>query len=248
MKTLLVFLFCFFFSLSVYAGKAITVGITDWPPFMFAQKPPYRGVSVDVIKEVARRANLPFEIISLPWSRIVFMLKNGTLDCVSSIFKNEERQKFVSYTDAPYFNLTTVFYIAIGPAKRVQVYDDLLDLTVGVVAETEYFDPFNKDLRIRKHQVNREEQLFKLLDQGRVDAIIGTYPQIEYDIQLRGYGGKFKQTKYKPGNDVGLYIGCSKASPAAAHIKIINEVLATLRSEGFVNDTVARYINYRAVD
>ncbi|MCP4163725.1 MAG: ABC transporter substrate-binding protein, partial [Deltaproteobacteria bacterium] len=138
--------------------------------------------------------------------------------------------------------LTTVFYVKKGRKNLIQKYDDLYNIIVGVADKTEYFSPFNDDPKIQKEVVSREILLIRLLNGNRVDSIIGTHPQLEYDINLNGFGGKFEQADYRPNNDVQIYIGFSKKSPFASKIELFNQEIIKLKSEGEIQTIFDNYL------
>ncbi len=241
MKKIIFTFLLIFLSTHSYAGKKMSVGISEWPPLMFTEKKPFRGISVDVMKEISNRLNLQIEIKHYPWSRIILMLQEGTLDYVITIFKNKEREKYILYSTTPYYTLTTVFYVQKGKKNLIQKYEDLYKIKVGVAADTEYFAPFNKDSRINKTNVVREIQLLKMLSKKRVDAIVGTYPQIKYSIIVNGYGDKFEQADYRPDNDAYLYIGCSRKSQFASKMGQISETIIQMKKEGKIQEIINEY-------
>ncbi len=239
----IIIILCLFIILSTYSyADKLKVGVNHWPPFVYAKDETYRGISVDIVKEIANRLNIKIEIDDYPWSRLLSNLKFGTTDCTAFLAKNKEREQYVLYPSVPYYTITTVFYVQKGKKNLIQKYEDLYKITVGVVTDSEYFDPFNRDSRIDKANVVREIQLLRMLGEGRIDAIVGTHPQVEYDILQNGYSGKFEQAAYRPGNNVHLYIGFSRKSSFSTQIKRINQTILLMKKTGKIQEIADRYL------
>ncbi len=70
--------------------------------------------------------------------------------------------------------------------------------------------------------ISTEEQLIKMVVTNRTDIIIGTNPNISYDINKYGYADDLKQTVYTPEQQTPLYFGISLSSRLMEYQKEID--------------------------
>jgi polar amino acid transport system substrate-binding protein len=215
---------------------------SSWPPFRMIENKTYSGIDFDVWREVAKRLNLKLNFIEFPWPRSLLNMKEGCVDGMSGLAKRPEREEYMYYTNPTYYTCTTVFYVLKGNSSLIQKYEDLYKYQIGFVIDSAYFDKFDKDLKIRKHSLVKEIQLFKMLEYKRFDAFIGTDCQAEYEITQEGYKDVFEKANYKPGNDVHLYIAISKKSIFANELPKFNETIRKIVDEGKVREFVKKYI------
>ncbi len=219
------------------------VGITHWPPFRIYAEQDVQGIDVDIWNEIGKRLKLEIVFSRCPWARCLFKMKEGSLDGLVSLAYREDRAEYVLYTHPPVYALTTVFYVKKGNAHILRKYEDLYDLKVGYVNKSAYFDPFNDDTNIRKFGVVKEIQLIEMLAANRLDAFIGTDPQVAYQIRETKHSDKLEKAQYKPGNELPLFLGVSKASPYAKNIDAINQAIQSMLDEGFVDHVFKKWVS-----
>jgi len=193
------------------------------------------GLPFESVSLVAKILNWQVIHIKCPWKRCLLMMKGGNLDMIGGLFKTPERQKYLHYVEPAYFSECIVFYFPKGLGKDVKKYNDLKDLTIGVVRGVLYYEPFDSDQDINKYIAAINYQLFKLLREGRIDAFIGA--EILYSNWLKDSNSKF-QVEIAPyrvhaGND---YFGISKKSPYAKDRAKFEQVLKKLLDSGEVED------------
>jgi polar amino acid transport system substrate-binding protein len=224
-------------------AKDFVVAVDDWPPFIFTEKEPYRGIDIDLLQEICTQMGLNLQLKAIPLERTFAMMKSGKIDATTSIAKTKEREQFIVYTSPSYYTLTTVFYVPLGKADLIQKYEDLYNLQngVGVVSASTYFSPFDNDPKIIKYQVPYELLLIKMLGTNRLDAFVGTEAEADYQIIQNGYKGKFEKAVFKPKNDVYLYLGISRKSPFAKEITRFNKIIKQIIAEGKITQFTKKY-------
>lgn len=215
-------LFWFRPSVSIAENKIIAVTET-WPPFRITAKGTkhgFTGIDIDLLEMLGKHLNIQIEIQRHPFARALEMINKGEADLISGVAYTKKRAEFISYVPTSYFTVRPVFYAQKGKGSLIQTYNDLYKGKVGYSLHSAYFDPFNSDTEINKLGLSTEEQLIKMLAMGRLDLIIGTNPNLAYDIKRYGFKEKVEQTQYVPEKMTPIYIGLSKMKN---HIRLLQE-------------------------
>ncbi len=220
-------------------AETIRVGLSDWPPFSMHEEP-IRGLDVDLWKAIANRMGLDLQISSCAWARCLLGLKNGTLDSMNSMAKNEEREKYTKYLIS-HMNNVTVFYVNEGNANIVTTYSDLYKYTIGFVRGSHYFEPFDSDTKINKYAAVHERQAMNMLLKKRFPVLVGSNPNVEYQLKETGNSGRLVKTVYDPNIQVPLYFSISRKSRFIKMFDKFNSTLKRMVDEGEIENILARY-------
>jgi len=219
----------------------IKVATDSWPPFRIHDEKGSRGIDFYLWQEIAKELNLDIKYTKYPWARIIHNLKSGEVDAMSGLAKRASREVFMYYTSPSYYKCSTVFYVKKGNKNLIRKYEDLYYYSIAYVNGSAYFKQFDEDSKIDKYPVASEIQLIKMLAKDRVDVIIGTDCQADYEIKKLGFTNKFDKTEFKPKNNVDLYITISKKSPFAKELKRVNEVIKQIVDEGKIKEYSKKY-------
>lgn len=160
---------------SVAAVAADTVVNFDQanPPFMYAKEGKPAGIYPALVAAAFKRMNAPLTAHSLPWSRALSEIDEGTAG-VGGIYKNVEREKKYDYSQQLFVERLVVYFNKAKPVSFAKV-DDLRGLRVGVIRGWTYSDPFEagrKSGLFTAIDVGADEQNFAKLAEGRLDAVI----------------------------------------------------------------------------
>jgi len=242
-KTVYLLLLSFFiFQQTVIAKPTeITVATDSWPPFRILENNNYTGIDFDLWKEVEKRLNLKIKFIRYPWARILHNLEHGEIDAMSGLAKRKNREVYMHYTSPSYYTCATVFYVKKGNKHLIKKYEDLYKYSIAYVNNSAYFKRFDEDTKLRKYPIASEFQLIRMLERSRVEVIIGTDCQADYEIKKLGLKDKFEKAEFKPNNNVDLYIAISKKSPFAKELKRLNEVIKQIVEERIIIEYSKKY-------
>lgn len=223
----------FLFNLNLFSSeqREIIVATDSWPPFRMIDKKPFTGIDFDMWEEISKRLNIKIKFEVYPWSRILHNLETGKIDAMSGVAKRKERELYVNYTAPSYYSCSPVFYLRKGEGKLINEYKDLYKYPIGYVSNSAYFDKFDNDKKLNKFGVNKEIQLLKMLDAKRINVIIGTDCQVDYDLIKLGYKDKFEKAHFKPKSSTELYIVISKKSSFSKELSKINETIKEILEE-----------------
>ncbi len=79
------------------------------------------------------------------------------------------------------------------------------------------------------------------MESKRIDVIIGTECQVDYELKKINLKNQFDKSVYKPENKVELFLEISKKSKFANKTNDINKILSDIIKEGKINEFAKRY-------
>lgn len=79
------------------------------------------------------------------------------------------------------------------------------------------------------------------MESKRIDVIIGTECQVDYELKKINLKNQFDKSVYKPENKVELFLGISKKSKFANKTNDINKILSDIIKDGKINEFAKRY-------
>jgi len=221
---------------------ALLVMTDIWPPFRMQEGDgALSGLDIDLLDQLSQRTGLRFEVQRAPWARGLAALQNGKADLMTGLAKTPERESYIHYLPQPYYACAPRFYAAPAQAKALQSYSQLASLTIGHVLESAYFEPFDSDQQLRKTAVNTENQLLEMLVRGRLQAVIGTDCQVDYELRDARWNGRIVKAAFQPEARTDLYIGFSRQRALQTEYQQVSEALAQMQAEGWIAKTAQRY-------
>jgi polar amino acid transport system substrate-binding protein len=158
----------------------LTVG-SDIPyaPFEFGNQPPYKGIDIDLVNEIAKRLDLKPDVVDTPFDTIFRDLAQGKFDMVaSSTTITPERQKEVDFSD-PYALADQSLMVKKG--STIKSADDLAGTTVGAQKATTgaaYAEDETDASTVRTY--GEIADAFNALEAGQVEAVINDCPISKY--------------------------------------------------------------------
>lgn len=224
------------------ALKAVT---ESWPPFRINSDEAengFVGIDVDILKGLEQFLGRKIIIDRHPFARALEMIRTGDADITPGIAFTDQRNEFISYVPTSYFSVAPVFLTQKGKGRMVRSYDDLYRFKIGYSLHSAYFEPFNTDEKLDKLGVATEEQLIKMAALGRIDLIIGTNPNLLYDVKRFGFKEKVELTSYRPEKNTPLFIGLSRKKHESSGLsEKINTYIRHLVSSGELDRILGKY-------
>lgn len=234
----------FFWYSTAESEKIYMVDFEKWPPFRIEDNGSphgFKGLDIEILNEISKKLKIQIQIKRSPWARSLANLKSGDSDIITGVAYTEERAEYINYAEPSYYSVSPVFYVQKGRGHLIKNYNDLYSYSIGQSIKSAYFEPFNSDQKLKKVELSSETQLIKMLLLGRVDVIIGTNPNLSYDLMEEKAGSKVEQVFYKPDKGTKLYIGISKKSPLSLRINEIEKVISDMVTENRINKIMTKY-------
>lgn len=150
---------------SVAYGKTYKFG--SFPiPLMVESKD--KGVFIELTKEIARRANVPIEIVIEPTKRVLNDFNENRIDIIYPAL-DVTLPKQAERTAAVYHKIDYVFYKTDKPLKNIR---DLESKKVGITLGYPYTKELTGNKNIKIDPANDDITNFKKLEAGRIDAFV----------------------------------------------------------------------------
>lgn len=177
MRFLILFILIFTHSLGFAAQKQnLRCVTTHYPPFTIydAHTNSFTGIDIGYLKHFEQTLNVTIDVVHLPWARVQKEMKTSQYDCYFSLAYNEERAKYLSFTNIP---LHTTKY-GVFKVNNTPLKTDLSDAVIAVLRGVTL-----PDVIIKKYAINDDKLMrslstvasFQLLNKGRVDYVITNY-------------------------------------------------------------------------
>lgn len=116
------------------SGEVVRFCFNDWPPYAEADDEGSHGISVDILREAADRADLTAYFEELPWNRCLEMVRQGEFDAVvDALIRPEYLQGPTSFS--LYANL---FWVQDGSPYQAPEMSEMAGARLGLVAGYDY--------------------------------------------------------------------------------------------------------------
>lgn len=154
------------------SGNSVTFSLPAIQPW--AEGTPdegYKGLLVEMVKEIRRRTDLDIEFHLRPHSRAILELEEGAADFVPTFVAPG-----IAGLGKPVGDLASLDVLVLGRASDEPV-DSLADLrgeNVGYLSGTWYGRAFAENTSINKIPVNNVAHGLRLLKRGRLKAVVAT--------------------------------------------------------------------------
>jgi len=144
----------------------------NYPPFAIVNKDGNAdGFSVELIKAIAEEMGFDISIPVGPWNEIKNELIEGVIDVLPLVSYSTERDELFDFT-APYLRMHGTIFVR-SDEKLISKEDDLKNKEVLVMrGDTANEYAIKKNLSKKLIETQNYEQAFRLLSEGKHDAIV----------------------------------------------------------------------------
>lgn len=224
------------------AAEPLRVVTDYWPPFRLAGADgQVEGLDIDLLHELEKRTSLRFEIRLQPWARALEDMRSGQADLMTGLARTTEREQYIDYLEPYYYACTPRFYGSAARATEVDSYQKLQGQRIGYVLQSAYFEPFDSDASLLKVGVKNEDQLLQMQLRGRVEVMIGTDCQVDFQLRDLELGRRLVKLNYQPPSRTLLYLGLSRASGRDAERARLEQALRELLHDRWMRQAAKAY-------
>ena len=196
------------------------------------------GFDVDIINEIGRRLGLKVNIINTSFDGIFAGIDNN-YDVVCSACTITDKRKQSMLFSTPYISNYQAVILKAGDTRTISSFNDLDGMTIALQKETtsdELISDYKSTGTIDIEIVANEKVLscFTQLDNGEVDAVVvdstvaDGYLAKNPDKYIYAYKDEAEAESF------GIAIGKNNE----ALKKVIDEVLADMEADGFIEETL----------
>ncbi len=153
----------------------------QYPPIVYKEKAEVKGIATDLVREVFKRMGHTIKIKVQPWARSLADVKNGDADAIFTAYKNDERVKFLDYSN----EIVVPQKISIFVSKASGLTKDKLGYSgdpsvfskyaIGARLKVSYgttLDGMLKDKKFKRiDMTNKPDLNLKKLVKGRIDIM-----------------------------------------------------------------------------
>ena len=220
---------------TVQKGKLVMVTNAEFPPYEFHDQNAIVGIDVEIAGAIAEQLGLELEIEDIAFDSIIPEIVSGKADIgAAGMTVTEDRKQNVDFSDT-YAHATQV--IIVKEDSEITGVADLEGKIMGVQQGTTgdiYVSGDYGDEAVERYAKGMEA--VQALAQGKVDAVvIDGEPAKQYIKEVEGL--KIIDESY---TDEDYAIAIKKGNTAM--VEAVNTALAELKSEGKLDEIVAKYI------
>jgi polar amino acid transport system substrate-binding protein len=194
------------------------------------------GLAPFLTKATVEAIGYRYELEIQPLARALKAMETGTKDGIISVYKSDERKKFLNFVSNPFYNdVVRVFSRSGQPIPWNGTMESLRPFRIGVMQGWYYIDRLKalklQDPQYRFEWVPLRESGFKMLRAGRIDVLMSNDRNYK-NFLLKDKGGFAKAVEIKPleppFESKGVFVGFAKKVPAElvqAFDKTMNQLL-----------------------
>jgi len=233
----LIFLIVCSYAIATQERAIIISGHYDWKPVMWQQGDEIVGIGPNVCESIF--TDMGMKSVSRyvgSWEQVQQKAKTGNIDVVVALYKTEEREEYLYFSD-PYVVDPISVFVKRDNEFDPQAKDDLLGkkgiVTVGDSYGQEIDDMITSKMLDVVEVKSPQEAFSMLIEEGADYFLYSTYA---------GERSSFEGTR-----DAGIiaeqyfYIGISKNSPIAEKLPEINRILEEYKQNGIIEEISSRY-------
>ena len=245
-----IFLFLFLlFVPPLYSAQPFVVsGNPNAPPVVWEQYQELVGLGPDLVKSISEELDIPMNLRRFGnWQNVQKKARNGEIDMIVSVYKNNEREEYLEFSD-PYLSQPTVILVEKEKEFTFSSWDSLIGKKgVSNVGESygQKFDEFIKEkLDVSYNQFERALQILNL---GEADyLIIDLYTALIYSRLLQG---EDSVTILDPPVTVqSFHFGIRKDSELVKHLPQINKIIEEkLKSNEIADSLLSHFDKWQRV-
>jgi len=213
----------------------LIMGGHESPPVRIFNNNILSGIHSDILQELLKDTDIELLFKELPSTRSKIMLQNGEIDAYIGMLKTPEREKIYYFCEPPLYEISAkAFYLKKGSGIKIDKYEDLYGLKIGVLRGSLDFKRFNTDEKLIKEYATTNIQNFNKLISGRIDVVIRTENVGDYLVKSKDYSDKIVKADYKYSNYSPSYFVLSRKSKFMEKINIFESNLLRLRENGLI--------------
>ncbi len=153
----------------------------NYPPYEMVVDGKLTGLHIDLVYAVAKQLDTKVKFKSVPWNRAIKMVKNGNADAITYIGKTPEREGFISYNDGNILSSSAYGFITLKSKEgKIKYNGDIKSMRkykIGVQRGYSYGTDFDNAKYLKRHAVDKVNQMLNLLSKGRIDLAVVDEPE-----------------------------------------------------------------------
>ena len=218
--------------------KVLMMGTNaEFPPYEFYEGEDIVGIDVDLVKAIADKLEMEFDIADMDFNAIIPAVQSGKVTIgAAGMTITEERMKEVAFTDTYYTGRQVI--IVREDDTEITGPDDLegkkIGVQLGTTGDIYASDDYGDD---NIERFNKGMEAVQSLIQGKIDVVIIDDQPAKTFIE-KNEGLKILDTEYVVEDyAMALQIGNDEL------LEEINAAIKELKEDGTLDSIIAQYIN-----
>ncbi|ODS24960.1 hypothetical protein AB835_01490 [Candidatus Endobugula sertula] len=220
----------------VYAAdlKFVTLEVAPWA-YMDEEQVKYVGIFPDLIEQFEVRTGHSIKVMLIPYARINRELETGRQDC--TILVSEAEREKISVKGELVFNHP----MGVIPKKSLKLkdYNGLYGMKISLLRGSTISDRFKNDKNLKKSFDTDYLISLRKVQHGRLDAIAGAIPTIQYLAKINDMTGLLGKPLEL--NSAPVYLQCSRKSKNLHYIDDLNKAIRSIKIDGTLQNILAKY-------
>lgn len=225
--------------------KTFSVGWLEWKPYQTWSIDKVTGMDIELLDAIMHKAGCVYELKKVPWERSMRYIRTGDLDLAIGTSKTVERSEWAYFSEAYRREIMAIFVRSSEYKKWNQAsnFEQLADLKPRVVVlRGAYYGNTWSTMKERffVHQLNRYEQLIKMLSIQRTDVVLTDLYNGKQLVKELNLQDEIKLLKWNA-NDNHIHLMLSKKTVNPSDVDTINHAILELRQSGELDEIIQRY-------
>lgn len=215
------------------------------PPFQTDTAEGVKGFATEIVQATFAKANLPYSIEAMTWSRAYNLAQRDPNTCIYSISKGAEREPYFQWIGSISYSLTSIYSLKKRDDINLKNLNDAKKYTIAVTRDDITHHFLLKNGFVEGEQLYVIENVYSMLNilKGRknIDLIIVNdtilkYRAIEAGIPL----AELKKHLDLPELPLDFYLACSNKTDKAIINQLTNN-LQNLKDTGEFQQIIDRW-------
>lgn len=180
--------------------------VPEFPPLTYKKKDEIRGLGIERIRQVMIKVGVDYEIeVALNYARAARLVEIGQKDGFFLATRNARRDRFAQFLGPVYINRWTWFLPAdskLDPKDPLQ-RDRIRAASVVGTNTARWLKTNGYSIGMSPRSV---EGLLKMLDGGKVDAVLLSAPVFQHALESTGRAGSDYRSLVEEEKPMGIYL------------------------------------------
>ncbi len=233
-------------ALPLHAGDAVQfVYYYDYAPFGWEEDGKMRGIYIDIVNEVfTNKLGIPVNHKGYPWKRAQAMVKAGKSDGYCTTV-TPERLSFSYATKEPIIEVNFKIYTPadnprLDQLRKVKSVPELKGFKLADYSGSGWAKKNLTGLSI--HWLPTNEQIWKVLINGRADAAVKNEWTTRYILKTLGYHDQIVELSHPMNKEpTAFHIFIGKKSPFTKYLGQLDDTIRQMRQDGTLKRIYDKY-------
>lgn len=219
-------------------------------PYVIKKGKDLSGIDIDIVVALLKQAKQPAKINVYPWKRLLHAIEAGKCDGGFSLFDTEDRREYADYLFTVPVHYST-FSIFVKKGKEF-TFSRISDFFGKKIAHNRGFaltvglEQAISDGRIHRFEFDDVKDALKMLETGKIDAVLDNDARFRYYLKKRNKFNVIKSLSvpFLPHQPAFLVLSRNAKLENPVRVKdLLEKSLKELHLNGTIMKITTRYLN-----